>query len=86
MLRRLDLSESTGRPDRGLLPRAQFDVEAATVAITPIVHGVRDRGYEAARAASLKFDGIDVPDPQVDAATIARSAAVDARRCPRGAE
>ena len=73
MLRRLDLTESTGRPDRGLLPRAQFDVEAASVAITPIVHGVRDHGYAAARAASLKFDGIDVPDPRVDAATIAQA-------------
>ena len=73
MLRRLDLTDSTGRPDRGLLPRAQFDVQAATDAIAPIVHGVRDHGYAAARAASLRFDGIDVPDPRVAAEVLAHA-------------
>ncbi len=73
MLRRLDLTKSAGRPDRGLLPRAQFDIELAAAAIAPIVHGVRDRGYPAAREASLKFDGVDVADPRVPAEAIAHA-------------
>jgi histidinol dehydrogenase len=70
VLRRLDLTATTNRPDRSVLPRAVMDVDAAMDAIRPIVHGVRDRGYVAAREATLRFDGVDVADPRVAAATI----------------
>jgi histidinol dehydrogenase len=73
VLRRLDLTGLEGRPDRGLLPRAQFDIEAASAAIAPILHGVRDHGYQAARAASLTFDGVDVADPRVTPDALARA-------------
>jgi histidinol dehydrogenase len=42
-----------------------MDVDAALVAVTPIVEGVRQRGYAAAREATLRFDGVDVADPRV---------------------
>ncbi|MDQ1730533.1 MAG: histidinol dehydrogenase [Pseudonocardiales bacterium] len=73
MLRRVDLraSEPSGRDLRRVLPRAAVDVGAALTAVTPIVEGVRDRGYAAVREATSKFDGVDVADPRVPAAAIA---------------
>jgi histidinol dehydrogenase len=35
--------------------------------VTPIVNGVAERGYPAAREATLRFDGVDVPEPRVPA-------------------
>jgi histidinol dehydrogenase len=34
-------------------------------AIAPVVDGVRERGYLAAREATLRFDGVDVVEPRV---------------------
>jgi len=48
-----------------VLPRAAIDVTAALAVVTPIVEAVRDRGYAAAREATLRFDGVDVADPRV---------------------
>ena len=48
-----------------MLPRAAIDVTAALAVVTPIVEAVRDRGYAAAREATLRFDGVDVADPRV---------------------
>jgi histidinol dehydrogenase len=65
MLRRLDLT-STGSADlRRVLPRAAVDVHAALAAVAPLVDDVAARGYPAARAATLRFDAVDVAQPRV---------------------
>jgi histidinol dehydrogenase len=69
VLRRLDLS--TIAPDPGhlrrMLPRATTDVSSALEAVSPLIRAVRERGYAGARAATARFDGVDVPDPRVPA-------------------
>jgi histidinol dehydrogenase len=75
VLRRLDLTAATTRPDRSVLPRAEFDVDAASAAVRPIIDGVREHGYPAAREATLRFDAVDVADPRVPAAEIAAALA-----------
>ncbi|WAX56829.1 histidinol dehydrogenase [Jatrophihabitans cynanchi] len=76
MLRRVDLSEDSATDLRRVLPRAAVDVHAALEAVTPIVQGVAERGYGAAREATLRFDGVDVAEPRVPAAAL--TAALDA--------
>jgi histidinol dehydrogenase len=67
VLRRLDLT-AADRPDlRRVLPRAAVDVQAALAAVTPLVTDVATRGYAGAREATLRFDGVDVPEPRVPA-------------------
>ena len=60
MLTRLDLRASI--PDRtalrGLLPRAEVDVAAATAAVQATVEDVRARGAAAVRDATARFDGV----------------------------
>jgi histidinol dehydrogenase len=68
------LTSADARDLRRVLPRAVLDVHAAVAAVTPIVEGVRERGYAAAREATARFDGIDVPAPRVDPAVIANAA------------
>ena len=70
MLRRVDLTAASARDLRRVLPRAAVDVHAAVAAVTPIVEAVRERGYRAAREATLRFDGIDVPEPRVPATAL----------------
>ena len=65
MLRRLDLTASSADLRR-VLPRARVDVAAAMAVVEPIVTDVAERGYAAARAATLKFDGVDVAAPRVE--------------------
>src|SRR6478752_6844229 len=66
MIRRIDLrGDSTGAaaPDyRALVPRADFDVEAALHVVRPICDDVRDRGVEAIAEYSAKFDGVEQTD------------------------
>ena len=47
-----------------------MDVHAALEAVTPIVQSVAERGYGAAREATLRFDGVDVAEPRVPAAAL----------------
>src|SRR3954453_4336736 len=50
-------------PDyRTLVPRADFDVEAALHVVRPICDDVRDRGVEAIAEYSAKFDGVEQTD------------------------
>ena len=70
MLRRVDLTAASARDLRRVLPRAAVDVHAAVAAVTPIVEAVRERGYPAAREATLRFDGIDVAEPRVPATAL----------------
>jgi histidinol dehydrogenase len=65
VLRRIDLTATAPADLRGVLPRAAIDVDAALEAVTPVVRGVAERGYAAAREATLRFDGVDVPQPRV---------------------
>jgi histidinol dehydrogenase len=66
MIRRIDLrAGSPGNdgagdaPDyRTLVPRADFDVEAALQVVRPICDDVRDRGVEAIAEYSERFDGV----------------------------
>lgn len=55
---------------RRLLPRAALDVDTALDVVRPMIADVAERGYIAAREASLRFDGIDVPDPRVPAEVV----------------
>jgi histidinol dehydrogenase len=64
-MRRLDLTCATRAELRRVLPRAAVDVHAALSAVTPLVEDVAARGYAAAREATLRFDGVDVPAPAV---------------------
>jgi len=75
VLRRLDLTANHDTDLRRVLPRAKVDVHAALDAVSPIVAGVEQRGYAAAREATAKFDGVDVAEPRVSAAAIAQALA-----------
>jgi histidinol dehydrogenase len=65
VLRRIDLTATRDADLRRLLPRAAVDVGAASAAVTPVVAAVAERGYAAAREATARFDGVDVPQPRV---------------------
>jgi len=69
VLRRIDLT-GTDADLRRVLPRARVDVQAALDAVTPIVESVAAQGYAAVREATLRFDGVDVPEPRVPADTV----------------
>ena len=75
MLRRLDLTAADTAGLRGLLPRAAVDVRAALESVTPLVEAVAARGYPAVREATLRFDGVDVPEPRVPAAALSAALA-----------
>jgi len=63
MIRRIDLRGPAAPDDyRAALPRADFDVEAATHVVRPICDAVRDRGVEAITEFSRKFDGVEQSD------------------------
>src|SRR5690242_6802037 len=69
-MRRLDLRSASPADLRRVLPRAEVDVAAALAAVSPLVADVAARGYAAVREATLRFDGVDVPDPIVPTAAI----------------
>lgn len=58
MLRRLDLKHATASDLASLLPRAEFDIEAAVAAVTPLIADVRDRGAAALADQAERFDGV----------------------------
>lgn len=78
MMSRLDLRRKTLdlRTLRELLPRAEFDLHAASAEVAPICEGVRERGAAAIREYSQRYDGlapthlrvpVDVLDAALDA-------------------
>lgn len=81
MIRRIDLR---GRPAdsldyRAVVPRAEFDIEAATHVVAPIIEAVRSRGVEAIAEFSERFDGVRVDDIAVPSQTLSDAlAALDA--------
>ncbi|HEY9352390.1 MAG TPA: histidinol dehydrogenase, partial [Nocardioides sp.] len=58
---------------RAAVPRAEFDIEAATHAVQPIIDAVRERGQEAIAEFSEKFDGVRVDDIRVPAAALTKA-------------
>ncbi|NYG57953.1 histidinol dehydrogenase [Nocardioides daedukensis] len=64
MIRRIDLRGRTAAPVeyRSVVPRSEFDVEAAIHVVRPICDDVRDRGVEAIAEYSAKFDGVEQTD------------------------
>jgi histidinol dehydrogenase len=86
MLRRLDLRAAPlprAAALRGLLPRAEVDVDAALGQVRPIVDAVRERGAEAALEFAERFDrvrpsGIRVPVQTLNGALAALDPAVRA--------
>jgi histidinol dehydrogenase len=73
MLRRLDLRAAplprTARL-RGLLPRAEQDVDAALHQVRPIVDAVRERGVEAALEFAERFERVRPSVVRVPAQTL----------------
>jgi histidinol dehydrogenase len=79
-MRRLDLRGQTlrARALRGVVPRAEVDVEHALATVRPIVEDVRDRGVEAVLELSERFDGVRPPSVRVPAEALdAALAALD---------
>ncbi|GGL25730.1 histidinol dehydrogenase [Phycicoccus endophyticus] len=59
---------------RAALPRAEVDVEAALLAVRPIVEDVRDRGAPALYDAARRFDGVAPPALRVPPEVLATAA------------
>ena len=73
MLKRLDLR---GRLDVDLpsvLPRAELDVAVAVEQVRPVVEAVRDRGAEAVREATERFDGVRLAELRVPKEALQRA-------------
>ncbi|MCW2610546.1 MAG: histidinol dehydrogenase [Actinomycetota bacterium] len=70
VLTMIDLRGSTADP-RTVLPRAALDVDAAVERIRPVVDAVRRDGLAAVRAATARFDGIELDTLRVPAEHIA---------------
>ncbi|MFS3130278.1 histidinol dehydrogenase [Nocardioides sp. Bht2] len=71
MIRRIDLRGSDAAVDyRAALPRAEFDVEAATHAVRPIIEAVRERGVEAVIELTERFDGVKLDEIAVPATVL----------------
>jgi histidinol dehydrogenase len=49
----------------GVLPRAALDVAAAVDAVRPVCADVRQRGADAVREYTARFDGVDLPSTRV---------------------
>jgi histidinol dehydrogenase len=79
MMRRIDLrgAATDGGPVdyRAAVPRAEFDIEAATHAVRPILDAVRTRGVAAIREYGQQFDGVDLGDVRVAPAALQQALA-----------
>ncbi|MEU4078365.1 histidinol dehydrogenase [Streptomyces venezuelae] len=76
MISRIDLRGEPlpeGAALRDLLPRAEFDVEAALEKVRPICEDVRHHGAAAVIDYGEKFDGVRVPSLRVPAEAITRA-------------
>ncbi|MCZ0979315.1 histidinol dehydrogenase [Streptomyces diastatochromogenes] len=76
MISRIDLRGDAlpeGTALRDLLPRAEFDVEAALEKVRPICEDVRHHGAAAVIDYGEKFDGVRVPGLRVPAEELTRA-------------
>ena len=70
MIRRIDLRGQRADDYRSLVPRAEFDVEAALDVVRPICDAVRDRGIEAVTEFTERFDRVRQHDVVVPPAAL----------------
>ena len=73
MISRIDLRGTAGAEPvdyRDVVPRADFDVEAAIPAVRAICEAVRTRGLEAIRELSERYDGVVLDDIRVSEAAL----------------
>jgi histidinol dehydrogenase len=74
MIRRIDLKGTTDAAAtsdyRGLVPRAEMDVETTVETVRPICEAVRDRGVEAITEFAARFDGVEQRDIAVPRAAL----------------
>ena len=75
MLTRIDLRGRRHHDPLLLLPRAALDVGAAGEQVRPVVEAVRDRGAEAVREATARYDGVQLTDLRVPAAALQQALA-----------
>jgi histidinol dehydrogenase len=75
VLTRIDLRGRQDADLREVLPRAELDVSAALEQVRPVVEAVRDRGAEAVREATSRFDGVELADLRVPAAALQQALA-----------
>ena len=75
MLTRIDLRGRRHHDPLPLLPRAALDVGAAGEQVRPVVEAVRDRGAEAVREATARYDGVQLTDLRVPAAALQQALA-----------
>lgn len=75
MIRRIDLrgADRASVDYRAAVPRAEFDVEAATHLVAPVLHAVKTRGVEAILEYSAEFDRIEIDDIAVPRAAMTRA-------------
>ncbi len=73
MIRRIDLRGETPDDYRAVVPRADFDVEAAVHVVRPICDDVRERGVEAVLEYSARFDGVELTDVAVPREALTRA-------------
>ncbi|MGH8920359.1 MAG: histidinol dehydrogenase, partial [Actinomycetes bacterium] len=72
MLRRMDLRGRLPAPAalRGLLPRAEVDVDAVAHQVAPMIEAVRERGVAAVLELTERFDGIRLASVRVPAGVL----------------
>ncbi len=77
MMRRIDLrgADRASFDYRASLPRAEFDVEAATHVVRPIIEAVRERGVDAVLELTERFDGVRLDAIRVGADALATALA-----------
>src|SRR3954466_8111968 len=70
MIRRIELRGQAALDYRAVVPRAEFDVEAALDVVRPICDAVRHRGVEAIIEYSARFDSVEQDDILVPPAAL----------------
>ena len=75
MLTRIDLRGRRDTDPRTVLPRAALDVAVAVDQGRPVVQDGRDRGADAVRDATARFDGVVLTDLRVPAAALQQALA-----------
>ncbi len=70
MIRRVDLRGQGSEDYRTVVPRADFDVEAALDVVRPICDAVRRRGVDAVHEFTLAFDKVEQTDIAVPVAAL----------------
>ena len=75
MIRRIDLRGQQAPDYRAVVPRADFDVEAALDVVRPICDAVRHRGVEAICEFSARFDRVEQTDIVVPPEALTRALA-----------